>query len=242
MKKQIFLALALFAVISSVECDSSEDLLEEVKFKHALQYVSTHKDDIKIGIQKLETQCPGVTEKLKQAIKSFKECADKVDDSLTVCQAIQSYTLNCTTPLLKVIDDCVPPKARGLPKFALESLVSVADYLCKQPGESIFELGNPCLWQDAEGEEHEQCAKNLKEISAKVEQSDTIPSKEEICGVLTGVRVCVQSGVTANCQNQKTRNAVIGFFDAAVAPCKQIPLDALTSPDKTLTSITNNFL
>ena len=52
-------------MISSVECDSSEDLLEEVKFKHALQYVSTHKDDIKIGIQKLETQCPGVTEKLK---------------------------------------------------------------------------------------------------------------------------------------------------------------------------------
>ncbi|WP_407810220.1 hypothetical protein, partial [Staphylococcus aureus] len=83
----------------------------------------------------------GVSEKLKSALVSFQECDDKADDSLTLCSAIQVYTLNCTAPLLKVVDDCLPDSAKGLPSLGVKSILSVADYLCKQTGESIFELG-----------------------------------------------------------------------------------------------------
>ena len=136
-----------------MKSDSSEEVLEEIKSKHLKKYLSSHKENIDEGFQKLEEHCPGVTEKLKvcqfivvsfgnpffqQAVKSFKECDDKADDSLTICHAIQSYTLNCTAPVIQVIDDCLPPRAKGLPKFGLESIVSVADFLCKQTGESIF--------------------------------------------------------------------------------------------------------
>ncbi|KAJ3642517.1 hypothetical protein Zmor_025287 [Zophobas morio] len=249
MKKYIFVAFALFAVIGGVKSDSSEEVLEEIKSKHLKKYLSSHKENIDEGFQKLEEHCPGVTEKLKQAVKSFKECDDKADDSLTICHAIQSYTLNCTAPVIQVIDDCLPPRAKGLPKFGLESIVSVADFLCKQTGESIFELANPCLWEDVEDEQEDQCIENLKELSGKFGEKDDIPSKIEICSATPTLRGCIQTRATTHCKNQKTRNAILGFFDAVVAPCKQVPLETLTSatkiftsPKKSLGSITDNFL
>lgn len=71
-------------------------------------------------------------------MKEFHECDDKADESLTMCAAIQAYTLNCTSPLLRVVDDCLPQKAKGLPKLGVKSLLSVSEHLCKQTGESIF--------------------------------------------------------------------------------------------------------
>ena len=121
-----------------MRCDSSEEVIDSVKSKHVKKLLTQNKEHLDEGLEKLEEKCPGVSEKLKAAIKSFMECDDKVDDSLTICQAIQSYTLNCTTPLLKVIDDCLPQNAKGLPTLALKSVLSVADFLCKQTGESIF--------------------------------------------------------------------------------------------------------
>mgnify|MGYP005984657635 CR=1 FL=1 len=121
-----------------MRCDSSEEVIDKVKSKHVKKLLNQNKEHLDEGLDKLEQKCPGVTPKLKAAVKSFVECDDKVDDSLTICESIQSYTLNCTAPLLKVIDDCLPQNAKGLPTLGLKSLVSVADFLCKQSGEAIF--------------------------------------------------------------------------------------------------------
>lgn len=69
---------------------------------------------------------------------SFKNCEENFDDTLTICQMLQSATLNCSEPVVKVITDCLPEKARDLPILSIKSFVSVAGYLCSILGESIF--------------------------------------------------------------------------------------------------------
>jgi hypothetical protein len=130
--------------------------------------------------------------------------------------------LNCTAPLLKVVDDCLPDSAKGLPSLGVKSILSVADYLCKQTGESIFELGNPCLWEDLEesNEQLDECEEKVKNFAKK--HKETIPSKTEICSTATSLRTCVQTRATTTCKNQKTKNVALGVFDALVAPCSHI--------------------
>ncbi|XP_063921519.1 uncharacterized protein LOC135136251 [Zophobas morio] len=232
--KYIFVALALFSVFSSFRCDSSGEVIDTVKSKHVKKLLSKNKEHVDEGLEKLEQHCPGVTNKLKEAIKSFVECDDKVDDALTICQQIQTSSINCTAPLFKVVDDCLPPKARGLPTLGLKSLVSVADFLCKQNGETIFELANPCLWGfaivDAENESNvtTECDKKfatvIEEVNGLIEQNnpEQIPTKTEICNTITGFRSCVKTETVASCKCQKTQDAAIGLFDAFVAPCSHI--------------------
>ncbi|KAJ3626623.1 hypothetical protein MTP99_017319 [Tenebrio molitor] len=222
MNKLLIIAFALFAVISIVRCSDSDEVLEKVKSKHLRKYLTDRREDVDSGLEKLEKHCPGVSEKLKSALVSFQECDDKADDSLTLCSAIQVYTLNCTAPLLKVVDDCLPDSAKGLPSLGVKSILSVADYLCKQTGESIFELGNPCLWEDLEesNEQLDECEEKVKNFAKK--HKETIPSKTEICSTATSLRTCVQTRATTTCKNQKTKNVALGVFDALVAPCSHI--------------------
>ncbi|KAJ3646779.1 hypothetical protein Zmor_024351 [Zophobas morio] len=224
--KLVFVVFAIFAVINSALCDSSEEVIENVKSKHVKKLLTKNKEHLDEGLEKLEKHCPGVGDKLKHAIKSFQECDDKVDDSLTICHAIQSHTLNCTKPLLDVVDGCLPQKAKGLPTLGVKSLLSVADFLCKQTGESIFELVNPCLWEDDEtegGEETEnECEKKAVALAEKFGDENTIPTQSEICSTATSLRTCLKEDVHKQCKNQKTQDAVLGLFDAIVAPCSHI--------------------
>ncbi|RZC36711.1 DUF1397 domain containing protein [Asbolus verrucosus] len=222
MNKFIFVAFALFAVVSFVQCTDNDDYLEKVKSKHIRKYLRNRKDTLDSGLSKLEEHCPGVSEKLKDALVAFGECDDRVDDSLTICDAIQSATLNCTQPLIKVVDDCLPEKAKGLPLLGIKSVLSVSDFLCKQNGEAIFELLNPCLWEDLE-ESNEQINECEEKVTSKLKQhKDSIPSPSEVCSVVTSMRTCVRTRTEKTCKNAKTRNVAIGLYDAVVAPCSSI--------------------
>ncbi|EFA10008.1 hypothetical protein TcasGA2_TC012178 [Tribolium castaneum] len=223
MRKFVFVALALLVAISTVQCDdSSEEVLEHIKSRHLKKYLHGQREHLDDGLEKLEKHCPGVSEKLKVAVKEFSECDDKVDDSLTICEAIHAYTINCTAPLLKVVNDCLPEKARGLPNLGMKSMVSVAEHLCKQSGESIFELVNPCLWEDLEeaNTEMDACEEKVKALGQKYKEN--IPTQSELCSSITDLRTCIQKRATLSCKNQKTRNAILGVFDAAVAPCSHL--------------------
>lgn len=90
--------------------------------------------------EKFDQFCPGHGKVLKQSLIELDKCRKRVDDSLTLCESVQSSVLNCTKPVLDIVDQCVPQTAKGLPSLAVESLVSVLDRLCKMTGESI--LGN----------------------------------------------------------------------------------------------------
>ncbi|KAJ3646777.1 hypothetical protein Zmor_024349 [Zophobas morio] len=220
MNKYIFVAFALFAVFISVRC---EQVLEEVKPKYVKTLLTQSMEKFDEGLENLEETCPGVSPKLKAAVKSFIECDEKFDDSLTICESIQRHTFNCIRPLLQVIDDCLPQKAKGLPILGVKSLLSVADFMCKQTGESIFEQANPCLLEDSEEtNENNECKHKINQFIENYEGKDDIPTRSEICTLATGFKSCVRRDVDGLCKNQKTRDVVNGLLDAVVAPCSNI--------------------
>lgn len=121
----------------SSESESSEEVLQRIKSKYFKEYLKENRL-LEAGSQKFKQICPGQEEKLRQSLVELQKCDDSVDNSLTICESIQTSVLNCTKPLLDVLDSCLPAKAKGLPTLGVQSLVSVSNYLCKLNGESIF--------------------------------------------------------------------------------------------------------
>lgn len=66
------------------------------------------------------------------------KCEENFDSTLTICQIIQSATVNCSAPVVKIITDCLPEKLQDLPILSIRSFVSVVGFLCESLGESIF--------------------------------------------------------------------------------------------------------
>ncbi|XP_063921726.1 uncharacterized protein LOC135136400 [Zophobas morio] len=221
MNKYIFVAFALVVVIDSVRSDFSEDIIDNVKSKQVKKLLAENKHYIKAGLGKLEQQCPGVTQKLKAGIKAYQQCDEKSDDSLTICQTIETSNLNCTKQLIRVFDDCLPPMARALPTMALKALVSVAGFLCKQTGESIFELANPCFWEPPE-QSDQVCEEKVNQFVGKYAQSEHGPTKAETCAVANSYMECIRDGLGGGCKNQKTKDVVYGLFEALMSPCRNL--------------------
>ncbi|RZC33796.1 hypothetical protein BDFB_011479, partial [Asbolus verrucosus] len=221
--RYFYLTCITIIAVNFIHCLDSGEVLEKVKSKHIRKYLEAKKDTVDSGLSELDEICPGVSEKLEDAVINFLECADKVDDSLTICEAIQSATLNCTQPLIKLVDDCLPAKAKGLPSLGINSFRSVSEYLCKQSGESLFELLNPCLWEDAEDSSATaQCERDLETRMDKFVNGTSLPSTTEVCSFATSVRNCLKLDGEKSCKNQKTREVALGLVDAIVAPCSAI--------------------
>ncbi|XP_044271279.1 uncharacterized protein LOC123015560 [Tribolium madens] len=161
--------------------------------------------------------CPNFDKNFDNAWILAEECIKNIDNNLTMCEQVKKYTPNCTQPLVEAIQECIPV----LPGLAVKSFMSVVDHFCKETGENLLELSNPCFWKTflEDDEKLKKCERTIyNELENIIEDS---PSQSQLCSVLTNSQSCLHE-ITDSCKSVKTRNAFMGLYEAFMAPCSNV--------------------
>ncbi|XP_018568653.1 uncharacterized protein LOC108908944 [Anoplophora glabripennis] len=216
MKKLLLLFVVIFTYAyadeESLELSSSEEeSIGELVTLLETKLNSTIFSDILVLINKTESRCPGIEEKLDKAVGEVGECLDDIDlGEDTICTVTRKNLEKCSEPITKILVDCLPEESKGLPILGIKILKAVLDQACNSTVEEILELLNACTLKK-EFDYFDTCT-SLKNTFQQYR--DKVPSKSLVCSLMPNVKSCIKSHQEASCKNPVTRAVMVKFYDA----------------------------
>ncbi|KAL3267330.1 hypothetical protein HHI36_011461 [Cryptolaemus montrouzieri] len=219
--KFLIVLIGILAVVHSLKYDFRNAIK---KIRHHVKEAQTPssseelEDLLEEGLKEMTRDielevCDRNNTKLYEAAIKATECVKNTKLDLPMCEVFTKNFRKCALPIQQDFEGCVDLQFHEIPKFIVDAITHLVEFVCDAKVREIIELANPCL-----DIPEDKCFQGIAEKLDNVTSSKNL--KKEICTEILRQKECFVSETTKNCQFDITKKTFSKLMDSLTTkPC-----------------------